>query len=223
MALNNNLITVSVRYIRVHQYRGSKWMMQYHPMYCHTKRTVFHFLPVSFTLPTCVPYSKKAFFAPEVYISTVDISRSCRNFLPDALMQWKCVNGADNLCYIYGDVMFPLQKREINPVTRKAYHIYFGCQIWDLKKSSASHIGCNTCAANLRSLLRRKRQLMVLPTPSVQRHQTNHISDCCFCTVPPLQQVTSKVQMLISSYQNIPSVLRPVLHVKDLPFRNLQT
>jgi hypothetical protein len=49
------------------------------------------------------------------------------------LMQWKCANSTDNVCYNYGDVMFPSHKRVINPVNRKAYHIYFGCQIWDLK------------------------------------------------------------------------------------------
>jgi hypothetical protein len=69
--------------IRVHQYSGSKWMLQRHPAYCHTKRAAFYFLPGSFTLRTCVSYSKKSFFAPEVYVSTVDILYSYRSFMSE--------------------------------------------------------------------------------------------------------------------------------------------
>ena len=126
------------------------------------------------------------------------------------LMQWKCGNSPDYLCYVYGEVKFPLQKRVINSNTRKAYHLYYGCQIGDQKNCSVPKTGCITYTANLRSLLRRKRQFMLLATPLMRRHWTNRISDCFFCIASPLQQGTSKVRMLISRYQNIPSVLRPV-------------
>jgi hypothetical protein len=162
------------------------WTMQRHPTYYHSKRIAFQSLPVRFTLRTCVTYSKTP-------LSQLNLYKYRRHFLQkflartSTLMQWKCLNSAYNLCYIYGEVMFPLQKRVINPITRNPSHIYFVCHIWDQTKRSAPHVVCNTCAANLRNLQRRKRQLMFFATPLVRRHRTNRISACCFCTESPFQ------------------------------------
>jgi hypothetical protein len=65
-------------------------------------------------------------------------------------LQRKCVNSADNFCYICGEVTFSSQKHAIIPIIRKACHLYFGCQTGNQDKSWAPHICCNICAANLR-------------------------------------------------------------------------
>ena len=132
-------------------------------------------------------------------------------------MQRKCVNSTDNFCYICGEVTFSSQKRAITPIIRKAYHLYFGCQIGDQDKSWAPHICCNTCAANLRKWLSRKRRSMPFAIPMVWREQTNHISDCYFCMVPPLRQGFSKKKKWTLCYPNLPSAMRPVPHGEGHP------
>ncbi len=67
-----------------------------------------------------------------------------------------CVNKVDNFCYICSEVTFVSQKRNINAMVRKAYHLYFGCKIDDQDKKWAPQICCNTCVTNLHKWLDRK-------------------------------------------------------------------
>lgn len=46
-------------------------------------------------------------------------------------MPRKCVNTADNFCYICGEVTFANQKKSINSQVKKAHHLYFGCKVGD--------------------------------------------------------------------------------------------
>jgi hypothetical protein len=58
---------------------------------------------------------------------------------------------------------------------------------------------------------------MPFAIPMVWRDQTNHISDCYFCRVPPLRQGSLKKKKWALSYPNTPSATRPVPHGEGLP------
>jgi hypothetical protein len=167
-------------------------MMKSAPRYCHSQRFAFQFLPGSCIVHTCVSHFKKSSFAAS------SVYKCLKTFIQPFLgrisirMERKCVNSADNFCYICGEVTFSSQKRAITPIIRKAYHLYFGCQIGDQDKSWAPQICCNTCAANLRKWLSRKRPSVPFAIPMVWREQTIHISDCYVCMVPPVRQGFSK-------------------------------
>jgi hypothetical protein len=61
---------------------------------------------------------------------------------------------------------------------------------------------CKTCAANLRKWLSRKRRSMSFAIPMLWREQTNRISDCYFCMVPPPARFfeEEKVDLTLSEY-----------------------
>ncbi len=44
------------------------------------------------------------------------------------------VNKTDNFCNICGEVTFVSEKRSITAMVRKAYYLYFGCNIDDQDK-----------------------------------------------------------------------------------------
>lgn len=128
-----------------------------------------------------------------------------------------CVNGANNFCYICGEVTFLSQKRSITKVIKTAYSLYFGCRIGDQDKSWAPHICCNTCAANLKLWLTGKRQAMPFAVPMIWREPTDHLNNCYFCMVPQIGKGISKKKKWTIEYPNIPSAIRPVPHGDDLP------
>lgn len=128
-------------------------------------------------------------------------------------MPRKCVNRSDSFCYVCGKVTFASQKRALSPIVKKAYH----CKVGDQDKSWAPHICCNSCSANLCGWLNHKKRSMPFAVPMVWREPTNHITDCYFCMVPPLEHGTSKKKKCKLSYPNIPSAILPVLHGDDLP------
>jgi hypothetical protein len=106
----------------------AKWMMKSAPRYCHSQRFAFQFLPGCCIVHTCVSHFKKLSFAAS------SVYKCLKSFIQPFLgwtsigMQRKCVNIADN-CYICGELTFSSQKHAITPIIRKAYHLYFGCQI----------------------------------------------------------------------------------------------
>ena len=107
-------------------------------------------------------------------------------------MPRKCVNAADNFCYICGKITFASQKRIITALVRKAYHLYFGCKIGDQDRSWAPHICCNTCATNLWQWSSRKRKYMPLAVPMVWKEPTDHNSNWYFCMTPPVGKGLSR-------------------------------
>jgi hypothetical protein len=62
-------------------------------------------------------------------------------------MPRNCVNSADNVCYIYGEVKFARQRKAITitMIVKKAYHLYFGCKIGNQDKSWGLHTLPQTC------------------------------------------------------------------------------
>jgi hypothetical protein len=132
-------------------------------------------------------------------------------------MSRKCVNSADNFCYVCGQVTLKSQKRTITPMIKKAYSLYFGCGIGDQDKPWAPHICCISCVASLSSWLKHKRSSMGFAIPMIWREPSNHVNDCYFCMTTPVTHGISKKKRLALTYPNIPSAMRPVPHGVGLP------
>lgn len=128
-----------------------------------------------------------------------------------------CVNKADNFCYICGEITFTSQKRSITGMIKKAYNLYFGCKIGDQDKSWAPHICCNYCGTALEQWLNGKKPSMRFAVPMIWREPTDHVSNCYFCMVPPIEKGLNKKKKLSVHYPNIPSAIRPVPHGEELP------
>ena len=67
-------------------------------------------------------------------------------------MPRNCVDSADNVCYICGEVTFERQRKAITAIVKKAYNLYFGCKIGDQDKSWAPNIWCRKCATLTRNV-----------------------------------------------------------------------
>ena len=132
-------------------------------------------------------------------------------------MPRNCVNQADNFCYICGEITSTEQRRVISAIIRKAYHLYFGCQIGDQDKIWAPHICCNTCETNLTQWLNKKRKAMPFAVPMVWREPTDHVTNCYFCLVPPIKTLINPAKRRSVKYPNITSAIRPVRHGDSLP------
>jgi len=52
----------------------------------------------------------------------------------------------------------------------------------------------------------------------IWREPTDHLTDCYFCILPPLQQRITKKKKRTVNYTNISSAIRPVPHTEDFPF-----
>jgi hypothetical protein len=123
-----------------------------------------------------------------------------------------CVDSADNVCYICGEVAFARQRKAITAILRKAYHLYFGCKIGDQDKSWAPHMCCRKCATNLKQWLNGKRHAMPFAVPKVWREPRNHTTDCYFCMAPPVSGGITKKKKWTRVYPNIPSAPHAVPH-----------
>ena len=60
-------------------------------------------------------------------------------------MPRKCLNAADNFCYICDQVTFKSQKLRFTRIIMKCYEKYFGCKSGDFDKKWAPHICCVSC------------------------------------------------------------------------------
>lgn len=123
-----------------------------------------------------------------------------------------CVNKPSNFCYICGDVTFKSQKRNITPLIRKAYNLYFGCKVGDQDKKWAPHICCNTCTNCLRDCLNGKSRSMPFAVPMVWREPKDHATDCYFCLTPPISKGVTMKNKANLRYPNLPSAIGPVPH-----------
>lgn len=129
-------------------------------------------------------------------------------------MSRRCKNKPNSFCYICGEFTLKAQQRNITPVVRKAYELYFGCRIGDQDKAWAPHISCARCTNHLRAWLNRSRKSMPFAVPMVWREPRDHVTDCYFC-ITEVAGFTSKNKKHIS-YPNLPSAIRPVLHSDDI-------
>ena len=56
-----------------------------------------------------------------------------------------CINKTNYFCYICGEVTFSSQKHSITAVVRKAYYLYFGCNVGDQDKMLQFNYDIITC------------------------------------------------------------------------------
>jgi hypothetical protein len=82
-------------------------------------------------------------------------------------MPRKCVNSADNFCYMCGEITFAARKRVLTPLTKRAYPLYFGCKEVDQDKSWAPHVRCTSCSSKLDVWVNRKGCSMPFSVPMI--------------------------------------------------------
>ena len=132
-------------------------------------------------------------------------------------MSCSCVNSADVLCYMCGEVTLASKTHSITPLIKKAYHLYFGCKLGDQDKKWVPHIVCKSCAKRLGGWINRKGMVMPFAVPMVWMESSNHISDCYFCLTPPAASVMNRKKKQRIDYPNTPSSIRTVPHGKICP------
>lgn len=129
-------------------------------------------------------------------------------------MPRSCINQPDSFCYICGEVTLKSQRRNITPLIKKSYELYFGCKLGDQDKSWAPHSCCNSCVTLLTGWLNGSRH-MTFAIPMVWREPKDHSTDCYFC-LTKISGITAKTRHTVK-YPNIPSAIRPVPHSPQLP------
>ncbi|KAJ8720958.1 hypothetical protein PYW08_006423 [Mythimna loreyi] len=107
-------------------------------------------------------------------------------------MSRKCVNSADNFCYICGKVTLTNQRCSITQRLETAYFHYFGIKIKNQDKSWVPQFSCTTCSTNLIKWLNKKKRSLPFGVPMMWREPTNHANDCYFCLTPPIQHGISR-------------------------------
>ena len=58
-------------------------------------------------------------------------------------MPCKCVNSADNFCYICGEIIFASRQRDLTPVSQSVYFLHFGCKV-----ATRTRAGLRACPAH---------------------------------------------------------------------------
>ena len=98
---------------------------------------------------------------------------------------------------------------------RKAYHLYFGCQVGDQDKIWAPKFCCNSCSRTLLGWTKGTHTSMPFAIPMVWREPKNHLNDCYFC-MTYVKGFTGKSKDKIK-YSSCPSAILPVAHDESLP------
>jgi hypothetical protein len=117
-------------------------------------------------------------------------------------MPSSCINHPNNFCYVYGELTFKSQRKNITHVVKKSYELYFGCKVGDQDKSWAPHICCASCVTLLTSWLNGKSRHMPFAVPMVWREPKDHSTDCYFC-ITKIKGILSKFKKSVK-YPNIP-------------------
>src|SRR5215469_8788343 len=114
-----------------------------------------------------------------------------------------CINDPDNFCYVCGQYTLKKQRRNINSQVRKAYKLYFGCELGDQDKKWAPHICCASCTFRLKNWLEGSRSSGSFAVPMIWREPQDHVTDCYFC-ITKISGFSSKTKHKIV-YPNLPS------------------
>ena len=129
----------------------------------------------------------------------------------------RCLNDPDNFCYICGQFTAKIQRRKFNDNVKKAYKLYFGCEVGDQDKNWAPHICCNACYSRLIEWHNGKVRAMPFAVPMIWREPTSHENDCYFC-MTKIKGFTKKTRSKIAySYSDCSSALKPVPHDSEMP------
>lgn len=76
--------------------------------------------------------------------------QSFKNISNKPILGNNYLNRNEWFCYICGEFTLVKQRCKLTPLTRKAYKLYFGCEVGDYGKTWTSHIYCETCTSALR-------------------------------------------------------------------------
>ena len=126
----------------------------------------------------------------------------------------ECKNKPDSFCYVCGCYTLPHQRRNITLFVKHTYKAYFQILLGDQDKKWSSHIVCHNCEEMLRGWTQGKRKGLPFGVPMVWWEPRDHVTNCYFCMVNT-KGVGKKNRHKIS-YSSIPSVIRPVSHLKNL-------
>jgi len=64
-------------------------------------------------------------------------------------MPSKCVNSVDNVSYISREITLASRKAALSLLLKRAYFLYFGCNLGDPDKSLALDVCCTSCSSKL--------------------------------------------------------------------------
>ena len=112
-------------------------------------------------------------------------------------------------------MVLPNSQAKITDFMKKAYLGYFGVKLADQDKPFAPQICIKTCVENLRDSRNGKRKSLPFAIPMVWREGKDQITDCYFCMIN-LKSIHHKNKHRVQ-YPDIPSAIRPIPHVPDLP------
>lgn len=126
-----------------------------------------------------------------------------------------CINDPDSFCYICGQFALKKQKRHITSQVKKAYKLYFGCEIGDQDKKWAPHVSCGSCESGLKKWMQGARSSMPFAVPMIWREPRDHSTDCYFCLTKITGFNAKNKNRII--YPDLPSAIRPVPHSDELP------
>lgn len=130
-------------------------------------------------------------------------------------MPRNCVNEVDAFCYVCGEFTVKSNRKNITPLIKKAYHLYFKCKLGDQDKTWAPHIVCIKCAVTLRGWLKGTRKALPFGIPMVWREPKDHVSDCYFC-LTTVSGISKKSKHTVK-YPSLQSAIRPVPHSEIIP------
>jgi len=107
---------------------------------------------------------------------------------------------------------------EILPLSLRN-ELYFGCKLGDKDKRWAPHFCCVTCVRLLTGWTSGS-YWMPFTVPMVWREPTDLSSGCYFCFTN-ITGITSKSKHTVK-YPDLPSAMRPVTHIGELPVPSFQ-
>ena len=112
------------------------------------------------------------------------------------------------------EMTFKYRKRNLTPLVKKCYELYFGCKVYDKDKSWTHNIYCETCMRLLTGWVNRSWQ-MPFAFPMVWKEPNNHSCDSYLC-VNSLTGINSKSKHT-RKCPDLPSAIRSVPHSEELP------
>jgi hypothetical protein len=99
---------------------------------------------------------------------------------------------------IFAEKLLFNTKLPLTPMVKQAYESYFGCKVGDQDKQFAPRVCCITCTTILREWPNNKGRSMPFALQMFWREQTDHLTDCNFCIIPPLRHGIKKKNCQIS-------------------------
>ena len=59
------------------------------------------------------------------------------------------MNSVDNVCYISREITFASRMHALSPLLKRAYFLYFGCNLGDTDKNLALYMCCTSCLSKI--------------------------------------------------------------------------